>query len=291
MPTDTTCLPWWHTKFDDVAAFTISMAGCQVGPDGNVPCDPEAMRADAEAQMNAAGYDGTLSLDAYSLARYVQSEVGVHAIEETVAVAEAAINRGKLQGGSPSQVLLYRPGSGYGHYGPIHGIGTGTSTAPYGRWAATSQDPSLKALLIAKFVADGDSNNFSNNADDQDGPEAWIRQGQAALTGYVQNLARNNKYWVGPLPGIDPWHTFLQTTGSSNPQADMQAGIDALTLPRADPGWGNLTMCTRPLLADVPGFGTASLTTGEGILIGIASIAAMFGALKLSRWLAPTKSV
>jgi hypothetical protein len=285
-----TCLPWWHSKFDGVPAFTVSMPGCRVGSDGNVPCDPETLRADAEAQMNAAGYAGDLSLEAYTLARYLQSEVGTSRVEESIAVAEAAVNRAAREGKGVLDVLLYRAGSGYGHYGPIHGIGTGTSTAPYGRWAATSQDPTLKALLMAKLVADGDSADFAQGADDQDGPEAWVGQGQNALTNYVARLATNGKYWVGPLPGVDHWHTFLQFTpgvrkDSAEGQALMQRGIDALQLPMERPDWSGLSICSEPL------FKGGKLTRGEIVLISLVSIGALFGAISFDKWLGAGKSV
>jgi hypothetical protein len=284
------CLPWWHSKFDSVPAFTVSMSGCRVGSDGNVPCDPEALRADAEAQLRGAGYDVSLSLEAYTVARYLQSEVGTSGIEEAVAVAEAGVNRATRNGGSVLDVLLYRPGSGYGHYGPIHGIGTGTSTAPYGRWAATSQDPTLKALLIAQLVTSGDSGNFSQDADDQDGPEAWVYKGQDSLNNYVIGLARNGKYWVGPLPGVDHWKTFLQFTpgisaSSSEGQALMQRGIDALQLPMVRPDWSGLSVCSEPLFKGGP------LSRGEIVLISVVSIAALFGALKFDKWLGSAKAV
>jgi hypothetical protein len=236
--------------------------------------------------MNSAGYAGSLSLDAYTLARYMQSEVGVNRIAEAVAVTEAGINRAG-GGDNVTSVLLYSPGSGYGHYGPIHGVGTGTSTAPYGRWAATSQNPSLKALLIAKFMLSDEFTGFSG-ADDQDGPEAWVNQGQNALNNYVVNkLAKNGKYWVGPLPGVDHWHTFLQYTpgiSASTPegQALTQRGIDALTLPMVRPDWSGLSLCSAPLL---------KLSNTEIVLISLTSIAALIGAFKFDRWLHAGKSV
>lgn len=285
-----TCLPWWHSKFDNVVAFTVRKAGCSVGSDGNNPCDPEELRADAEAQLRDAGYNIDLSLEAYTVARYLQSEVGTSGIEDAVAVAEAGVNRATRGGQGVLDVLLYRPGSGYGHYGPIHGIGTGTSTAPYGRWAATSQDPTLKALLIAQLVTSGDSGNFSQNADDQDGPDAWVSKGQAALNNYVIGLAQNGKYWVGPLPGVDHWHTFLQFTpgismNSAEGQALMQRGIDALQLPMERPEWSGLSVCAEPL------FKGGGLSRGEIVLISLVSIGALFGAIKFDRWLNAGKAV
>jgi len=263
--TSTDCYPSWHADFQPLAEGPQSYisSGCSVGANGNIPCDPEAMRASAEAQFGAP-----VSLEDYTLARYMQSEVGNYTIEERVAVGEAAVNRAANEGGSILNLLLYRGGSGSGHYGPIHGIGTGTSTAPYGRWAATTSDPTVLTLMLAQLVMSGDSGDFSNGADDQDGPEAWIPQGQAALVSYVRKIARSGKYWVGPLPGVDPWRTFLQNTPGIDPGSDLgailtQQGIDALTLPRTAPPWTpDMPVCSSKkaaILMSLIGLGLGAL--------------------------------
>jgi hypothetical protein len=292
---DQSCLPWWITKFDGVPAFTVSKPGCKVGSDGNVPCDPEALRADAEAQMNAAGYGGGLSLEAYTLARYLQSEVGTSKIAQSIAVTEAAINRSRNLSRGVLSLLLYRQSPGhpnYGHYGPIHGVGTGTSTAPYGRWAATSRDPSLKALVIAQFVIDGYSDNFTGGADDQDGPEYWAKDGRSSFGSYVRGLASKGKYWVGPLPGIDHWHTFLQFTpgisaSSAEGQALTQRGIAALQLPVTRPDWSGLPICSEPLSAKLG----IKLSRTEMVLLALAGLGGLAGAVYFDRWLGNAKSV
>ncbi len=256
MATPTTCLPWWHQRFAPVAAapqVTIG-SGCSTNASGNIPCSPESMRANAEQRLQQAGYLSSLSLDAYTLARYMQGEVGNGTIEERVAVGEAAVNRARREGTSINGLLLYRQPAGHpnrGFYGPIHGVGTGVSTAPYGRWATTAADPTLLTVLLANLVITGESADFANGADDQDGPEAWISQGQAALNNYVARLASQGKYWVGPLPGVDHWRTFLQITpgvSASSPagQALMQRGMEALALPARRPWWpSDLPFCPR----------------------------------------------
>jgi hypothetical protein len=254
MTTSTTCYPYWHSNFAPLAAGqqTFVRSGCGVGSDGNVNCDPEAMRASAEQQLAQLGFPRSLSLETYTLARYMHGEVGNGTVEERVAVGEAAVNRAKLERTTVNGLLLFRQPQGHpnrGRYGPIHGVGAGVSTAPYGRWATTSVDPTLTTLLLADLVMSGKTYDFSNGADDQDGPEAWINQGQASLHGYVKNLANRNKFWVGPLPGIDHWHTFLQFT--AGPLADkatlLQRGLEALTLPAQRPKWpADLPLCSKP---------------------------------------------
>jgi hypothetical protein len=255
--TSTDCRPWFAAKFAPLAEGhqVVIASGCSVGSDGNIQCDPEAMRAAAEITMRNLGWNGDLSIEAYTLGRYMQGEVGSGPIEERVAVAEAAVNRAKLEGlpNGILDLLLYRQLPGHpnrGFYGPIHGPG-GVSSAPYGRWATTSADPTLLTLVLAQFVIDGESRDFARGADDQDGPEYWIPQGQDALYGYIQRLANSGKYWVGPLPGVDHWHTFLQFTPGVDPnsedgQALIQRARDALTLPRSSPDWSGLPICAAP---------------------------------------------
>ncbi len=254
------CYPWFRPTYLPIlqGTQTYIRSGCSVGANGNISCSPESMRANAERQLQAKGlFKDGLSLATYTLARYMQGEVGSGTLEERVAVGEAAVNRAKLERLSQGvlSLLLYRQPAGHpnrGYYGPIHGVGTGTSSAPYGRWATTSADPTILTLLLADLVMTGQSRDFAKGADDQDGPEYWIPQGQTALTNYVKNLASKGKYWVGPLPGIDHWHTFLQftpdpVTRAASGKALMQRGIEALTLPRRSPSWGSLPICGKPM--------------------------------------------
>lgn len=219
MSTSIDCYPWWHAKFEPLRqAKQIKLnSGCVVNSSGNVPCEPQDMRRAAEMQLQAAGYLSSLSLETYTLARYMQGEVGGGAgggtLEEAVAVGEAAVNRAKLEGKKDANsILLYRQAPShpnYGWYGPIHGFG-GTTTAPYGRWATTHVDPTVLAVMLADLVTSGKSGNFSRGADDQDGLE--YSANFPNVEGYVNNLASRSKFWVGLLPGVNHWRTFLQTT-------------------------------------------------------------------------------
>lgn len=233
-----TTWPWWHGELAPRAATLRSKvisSGCSTSG-GNVQCAPEAMRADAELKARATGmWDKTLTLPAYTLARYMTSEVGSGTIEEMVAVGEAAVNRAKLSGSSILDRLLYRQPVGHpnrGYYGPIHGPG-GTSTAPYGRWAATSKDPHLLALHLADLVTSGQSGNFSGGADDQNGLEYF-----SDPAGNVRKQAADGDFWVGPLAGVNHWHTFLyKNYGKNHPDAKalLERGLWATTQPK--PVW------------------------------------------------------
>lgn len=259
MATPTDCYPWFHAEFAGLVSGPQAkvLSGCSVDGSGNIPCSPESMRANAEMQLRASGWAGSLSLEAYTLSRYMQGEVGSGTIEERVAVGEAAVNRARRENlpGGVIDLLLNRQPQGHpnrGWYGPIHGPG-GISSAPYGRWATTSADPTVATLILADFVASGKSGNFSRNADDQDGPEYWAPQGQDALWGYVRREASRGQYWVGPLPGVDHWRTFLQFTPGVNvntPEGQelLQRGLDALTLPVRRPSWDpSMPVCSKPI--------------------------------------------
>lgn len=216
MSTPTNCYPWWRAKFEPMrqAAPIYVRSGCGVGSNGNVNCDPETMRASAELQLRAGGYLDHLSLETYTIARYITGEVGGGSppgtIEEAVAVGEAAVNRAKREGlKDANSLLLYRQPVGHpnrGFYGPIHGPG-GTTSAPYGRWATTHVDPTVLACLIADLVTSGRSGNFSDGADDQAGIQ--YAANFPSIPNYVTYFANMSEFWVGPLPGVDHWRTFL----------------------------------------------------------------------------------
>ena len=140
------------------------------------------------------------------------------------AVAELAVNRVTLvetSVGNVNNLLLYRSPSkaGYGAYGPIH---DSEGASPYGRWASTSQDPCVDDILIADLVLRGQS-NLTHLADDQVGPEVEyaagdpygrdknhpVGWGYSSITYYARTA---HQYWVGPVPGIDPWSLLMFRT-------------------------------------------------------------------------------
>jgi hypothetical protein len=225
MSTSTTCFPWWHATFQPlaVAPQTTVSSGCAVNQaTGNIDCDPEAMRARAEQFMRAHGYQINVDLPTYTLARYMHSEVGSGTIEERVAVGEAAVNRARLEKLPQGVVslLLYRQPSK--RYGEIQRGGTG-------RWAATSRDPTILTLLLANLITSGQSGNFNDGADDQDGLE-YITYFPSA-DWKVRDEAKRGKYWVGPLPGVDHWKTWLWRTYGVSPNtaqgmALLQRGLN-----------------------------------------------------------------
>lgn len=249
------CWPWFSAPYRQLAAESWTKAiipsGCSVGGDGNIPCSPESMRAKAEvwlaqhAPQALATIGGRLSLDVYTFARYMHSELGSGTVEERVAVGEALRNRARM-GRTIYQLLTPS-----GYYGPIHASDDyctahgydctskhNVCCAPYKRWAATSRDPSVMTLLLAALVAGGASGDSTHGADDQ---------AAVNTTSWVRYLAKNGKYWVGPLPGIDHRRTFLTftpdaLTRSVAGDALLQRGLDAIGQP--PPAWETLNLPT-----------------------------------------------
>jgi len=292
-----TCFPTWHQTYAPLAqgAQVTVFSGCALNAAGNIACAPETMRANAEAQLRRLApslFSGKLSLEAYTLARYMHSEVGSGTIEERVAVGEAAVNQGKLRGTSTLQVLLYNQGSGhpnYGFYGPIHGP-TGVTTAPYRRWASTRLDPTVLTLLLADLITSGRSGNFARGADDQS--DLFNRKAYPNPVGTLQAVAKSGNYWVGPLPSVDHRHTFLFRKFGVAPttvqgMALLTRGIGAVS-DSAAPNWTNLPICTT---ANPPGPGGDS-STGWKIAAGIAGLAgASWLALYVAKSLAATATL
>lgn len=246
MATPTNCLPIWHTKIVNIPKKAI-VSGCKVNNVGNIACPPEQMRAQAEQYLRTNNYwpkDKILPLEVYTLGRYMTSEVGSGTPEERAAVGEAAINRAKIFKTTINGLLLYRQKKGhtnYGWYGPIHGP-SGVSTAPYGRWAATSRDPNIADIVLASMIISGETNNFNNLADDQNGIEYF--KDPAAN---VKKEAASGNYWVGPLPGVDHWHTFLYRKygyKSTSPEgkALLERGLKAVA-DKTRPNWKGLPIC------------------------------------------------
>lgn len=258
------CLPHWHTALARVPRTRIQSGCGRAGSNGRVPCLPEAMRARAESDLRAGGWwsgSRPLSLAAYTLARHAASEHGSGSVEARMLLALSTIARARMwYDGDPNKLLLYhRPmiaAGTYGSYGPIHGP-EGVSTAPYGRWASTSLDPTAQDVLIADYALSGRADSFRHGADDQIGLKYLSDR-----AGYVRRKAASGTYWVGHVPGVNPMETFFVT--STNIAANSPAGrrltrraLDLLDDPRtqawlrdervADVPWASPTrVCSAP---------------------------------------------
>lgn len=252
------CLPWWHSTIAAIKKTPV-VSGCPINSQGNADCPPEQMRKKAEETLQNSSWwpkNKPLSIETYTLARYITSEVGSGTPEERVAVGEAAVNRAKLEKLPQGilSLLLYRQKPGHpnrGFYGPIHG-GSGVTSAPYGRWAATSKDPNLGDIVVADLILTGATNNFSRGADDQAGMQyekAFPHPDQT-----VKRNAEDGDYWVGPLPNVNHWKTFLyrhlKGVRPSSPEgaALLQRGLAAVAN-RQSPNWEGLPICPKPTVA------------------------------------------
>jgi len=320
------CIPWWYKILVDVLAKPWAntrlpvMPGCTTVVEGNVPCEPAKLAAFGEAWLKANQPDvlvligGALPRPLYTLARYIQSEMGGGSITERVAVGQAAMNMSK---GRVDDLLLYRQAATSrfrGFYGPIHGP-LGTSTAPFGRWAATTIAPTLGTLVIAAFVWSGKTAGFTDGTT-QWGPEylkdastgKHMKYGtsNARVLSFVRYAASDGLYWVGPLPGVDPWTTWLAKRGPAATTAAGQvliaAGASGLPLDAN----GQPVRRRAPIPTEVcagagsggsggsggGGGGGTKLADGTGAVLAVAGLA--LGGLAgwaFNRWRFPTTSV
>lgn len=265
-----TCYPWWHVTFAPLLATPVTISsGCKL-VNSNVNCAPETMRANAEAQMQAKGYTDPVTLDAYSLARNIQTEVGSVRVEEMVALAESTMNQAKRRGTTVSNVILGATNpANTGYYGQIQDNSSG-------RWTASSADPTVLAILVAQFVLAGKSANFTGGAVDQDGLE--YRKYFPNPTSTMQSYAQQGLYWVGPLPGVNPWKLFLwRPADAANPAAALlQRGLAFVaTATASDSKWGdpNSAAWLSPALPICPVPPTTTeVATSKRLAIGAAAL-------------------
>jgi hypothetical protein len=269
-------MPAWVGYYALLPNTTIA-SGCST-VSGNVQCDPKAMAAAAGQKIKRS-----VSLEAYTLARYITSEVGSHSVAERVAVAQDAVNRVKYiepKLGNVLNLLLYRQAPGHpnrGYYGPIHS--DADLGASYGRWAATSRDPTYSNLIIAMDVLDGTiPRDFNKGADDQYGPEILVRkQGLQTTLNGVRRRGSERRYWVGPLPGVDHMRTFqYRTIKSVDPASELgraliERGVRAIE-DGSRPDWRGLPECP-------------TVSTGQALGLGLGAAAFLGAGFVVSRLL------
>ena len=270
------CVPSWFAAYRAISNKTLT-SGYTVDAFGNVPGDPAAMAqaagrklaADTTLPADIRARGARLTLAEYTLARNISSEVGTTSIGDAVAVGQCALNRAALGGKSVNDVLLYRQNAvgpyavNRGFYGPINGKSAQGLTAPYGRWASTTKDPTVRAIAIAQDILAGViPAAFAKGGDDQ--ANLTIYKSPAAK---VREHADAHAYWVGPLPGVDHRRTMVFRTISvdaSTAAALTARGLAALAAPSVD--WSRYPVCTDDGGVLVDRNGTAVSASAAGAI-------------------------
>ena len=219
-------LPWWHGMWSP-------WRGKAAGGDA----------ATASAKLQSLGL-GTVSDLEYALARGIQSEVGDGSDEEKVCLAELVVNRAHKLGVSVMSLLV-------GNDGAFDHVGNG-------RFVSTFAVPNVDAVLIARFVLSGQSENYARGANDEMGYDLWSSSASLIqkVVDDVQAAAAQGKKWIGHIPGVDPWHLYLQ--------ADSGVGLPGML----DVLRGGRTVWTGSAVGYKPS--TRSLAAGGLFLAGVA---------------------
>lgn len=267
-----TCVPSWFATYRAVSNKTVT-SGYSVDANGNVPAAPAGLAqaasrklaADTSLPAEVRARGARLTVDAYSLARNMTTEVGTGSIGDAVAVGQATINRAALSRRSVTDVVINRQAVGHrnrGFYGPINGRNANGLTAPYGRWTASTKDPTVRAIALAQDLLAGVIPlGFNKGADDQ--ANLTIYKDPAAK---VRGFAATGSYWVGPLPGVDHRRTMLfrntGVLGAAQSAVLTQRALDALIAPSTN--WAKYPVCTGEggLLVDRNGDPVSAASAG-----------------------------
>lgn len=183
----------------------LKVAGCPADASGVVRCTPTSMRASVDAQLHELGLfrpHDTLSLDAYSIARNIQSEASTGSLAEKAAIAQSALNRARRDGISISQLTM-RDGTRYARQ-----MGRNPRVA-------SSQDPTWQDVVLAIMALRGELQGTAKGATHYFSPkvqDSLYRQGRVSSDRWdiYNRWTKSWGYaWVGPIGGIDPHKQFL----------------------------------------------------------------------------------
>lgn len=280
------CLPTWRKRFEALeGSGRVSKPGCAIrGAEdtqwqGFVLCSPETLRAHAEAWMQSRGlWQGYLPLDVYSLSRNIASEIGSGTLEMKMALALSTMGHAVKKGIPVSTVILsnitQQPLYGainkiVAEFDPELGTTKNKITAPYGRWTASSRDPQEVDILIAAAALRGDAglprdvSNFAAGADDQ---------ADSSIVNPITAGAQR-RYWVGPLPNVNPKQLMLMRTYADiDPASPLgQQMIQRALAMKADPApqWRVNAMCQGGgLLPDFEPSTTTKIAVAAALFAG-----------------------
>jgi len=138
-----------------------------------------------------------------ALARMMQSEIGdYYDAWRLVPVVELTRNHARRKGLEAYSLLVGQTASDYSFTQWQYGSGEG-------RYASTLQDPSRKAVAIAKMVLQG-SSWLPSNAENWDQPSLQDRlyaSGKSTKDAVevAQSWGKDGYEWIGPLPGVNPY--------------------------------------------------------------------------------------
>lgn len=263
------CIPTWFAPYKAVSNKVIR-SGYRVNADGNVPAKPADLAAaaakkladDTTLPMTIRQRAARLTLPVYTLARYVTSEVGTSSVPEAIAVLQDAVNQAAKRGHNDVlRVLLYNRSTGInqGWYGPINTVSNS------GRWAATTLDPTVRAIVLAQDVLDGViPRDFNKGGANQANLlSKYFKYPQQR----IRELASDRMYWTGPLPGVDHRRSMHFA-----PVSDVTAATSALLVDRAiralsepTPAWVKWPYCDGTRQSRPGLWITAGLALGAGV--------------------------
>ncbi len=185
---------------------------------GWVNCAPEVLRAHAQAEMERMGYwKGHLPLETYGLARNSATEFGdgkqeYESPEAKISLMLSTVAQARRRG-TPIMDVLLGAGSGLPRkFGRIQGVINSqfprsscgeVCTRPGRRFTATSQNPSVRDILMADFVLAGKAGTPGSGRDFARGAEDQAQANAVGVDGVLRH-AQSRKYWVGQIPGVDP---------------------------------------------------------------------------------------
>ena len=157
-----------------------------------------------------------LDRNTYAVARCVASEVGAQRPGEyLLGVAEGVRNEAKRRGVEPYALLTFGTRSEYawtrGMYGQQHG-----------RWAATSQDPHLRAVVAARFALQNATNLCRDtirwcSPDVMDGGTQGGRPLRYNAVTLAEKWGAEGKVWIGAVPNVA---TYKQAWFKEGPATD-----------------------------------------------------------------------
>jgi len=275
------CLPAWFplvTSWDAQFRKTFINTACKHSDECEVPPDQLRQMVEAELRKMKVWGDKALTLDAYTIARNIQSEFGDGSPAERAAVGLAAVNRARAAGASNVTAhFLHRTKGTYGKQ-----IG---STRP----ASTAQDPSVANLLLAALIASGAIRDFTNGATHY---FDRVTQDYMNQKNPDNNPAGEDLYldwtgggdfltWLGHLPGVRAWRLALmkrrpdlRPRGEDTPElkseklaaraAIREAGLKAvLGMSRAPAPWDSCLEAISDTAKRVTGISGASFGDPE----------------------------